>query len=44
MAIVKAGAFDDTSWIEPALEIYCDSRQAWTPKAAGAAEFPKMPG
>ncbi len=43
-AIVKASAFDDTSWIKPALEIFCDSRQAWTPKIEGLASFAKMPG
>ena len=43
-AIVKASAFDDTSWIKPTLEIFCDSRQAWTPKIEGLASFAKMPG
>jgi hypothetical protein len=43
-AIVKAGLFDDTGWIKPALEIYCESSQAWTPAAEGATRFPKMPG
>lgn len=43
-AIVKASAFDDTSWIKPALELYCDSRQAWTPKIEELTSFAKMPG
>jgi hypothetical protein len=43
-AIVKAGCFDDTSWLKPTLEIFCDSRQKWTPLVEGAGSFAKMPG
>jgi hypothetical protein len=43
-AIVKGGVFDDTSWLQPALQIYCDSRQTWTPLAEGTANFAKAPG
>lgn len=44
VAIVKGGAFDDTSWIKPTLEIYCDSKQVWAPLQDGLATFAKMPG
>jgi hypothetical protein len=26
-AIVQGGAFDDTGWIRPAMQIYCESKQ-----------------
>jgi hypothetical protein len=42
-AIVKAGCFDDTSWLKPSLQIYCDSRQEWAPLAEGTANFAKTP-
>ena len=44
VAIVKGGAFDDTSWLKPTLEIYCNSSQAWAPLQEGMATFAKMPG
>ena len=44
MAIVKGGLFDDTSWLKPTLQLYCDSRQPWTPLAEGTANFAKAPG
>jgi hypothetical protein len=43
-AIVKTGCFDDTRWLKPTLQIYCDSRQDWAPLAGETANFPKMPG
>jgi hypothetical protein len=43
-AIVKAGCFDDTSWLNPTLQIYCDSRQEWAPIPEHTANFAKMPG
>ncbi|MDG2336235.1 MAG: GFA family protein [Myxococcota bacterium] len=32
---VKAGAFDDASWIEPASSYWGDSAQPWAPPAEG---------
>jgi len=43
-AIVKGGCFDDTSWLKPTLQIFCDSKQNWTPLGEGTANFAKMPG
>lgn len=43
-AIVKAGCFDDTRWLKPTLQIYCDSRQDWAPLASDTANFAKAPG
>ena len=30
LSIVKVGTLDDTSWVRPSMEIYCDSAQDWT--------------
>ena len=30
LTIIKAGTLDDTSWLRPTMEIYCDSTQEWT--------------
>ena len=30
LTIVKAGTLDDTSWVKPTMEVYCDSAQEWT--------------
>jgi hypothetical protein len=44
MSIVRAGTLDDTSWLKPAMEIYCDSKQSWVQLGGGLQSFPKMPG
>ena len=43
-AIVKAGCFDDTSWLKPTLQVFCESREAWVPLVDGTANFARMPG
>ena len=43
LAIIKAGTLDDTSWLQPAMEIFCDSAQPWVKLAGDHARFPKMP-
>ena len=42
-AIIKAGTLDDTSWLKPAMEIYCDSKQPWVELSGNLPRFPKMP-
>jgi hypothetical protein len=42
-AIVRVGTLDDPSWVKPAMEIYCDSAQAWVELGGGMKRFPKMP-
>ena len=38
---IKAGTLDDSSWVKPGAEIWCDSRAAWgTPDET----VPRMPG
>jgi hypothetical protein len=27
--IIPAGTLDDTSWLKPTMEIYCDDAQSW---------------
>jgi len=27
--LVKCGVFDDTTWVKPILNLYCDSAQSW---------------
>lgn len=27
--VLKVGTLDDTSWVQPTMEIYCDSAQSW---------------
>ena len=42
-SILRAGTLDDTSWLQPAMEIYCDSKQNWVQLGGGLRSFPKMP-
>jgi hypothetical protein len=44
MVIVKAGTLDDTSSLQPAMHIFCASKQNWTAIPEGAKTFPGMPG
>ena len=41
---VKAGTLDDSSWLEPNLEVFTRSAQPWSPHVDGAAQFETMPG
>jgi len=43
LTFLKAGTLDDTSWLKPAMEIYCDSAQPWAPPLGGAQRLPKGP-
>jgi hypothetical protein len=43
MLMITAGTLDDPSWVKPAMEIYCDSKQPWVELAGGMASFAKMP-
>ena len=43
MSIVRAGTLDDTSWLKPTMEIFCDSQQPWVELGGGMQRFPKMP-
>jgi hypothetical protein len=44
ITIIHAGTLDDTSWLRPTGEIFCDSAQAWVRLGGNMARFPRMPG
>jgi hypothetical protein len=40
---LKAGTLDDTSWLRPVANSWCDSAQPWVAYPEGAARFPEGP-
>jgi hypothetical protein len=40
---IKAGTLDDTTWLNPTVNIWCDSAQHWTPIAESAVRFARNP-
>jgi hypothetical protein len=40
---IKAGTLDETSWLNPAVHIWCDSAQAWTIISESSAKFARNP-
>ena len=42
ITVLKAGTLDDTSWVRPVMEIYCDSAQQWTRGHVEMESHPKM--
>jgi len=42
LTILKAGTLDDTSWLNPTMEVYCDSAQKWTKRNEKLESHPKM--
>ncbi len=42
--MILAGTLDDTTVVQPAMEIYCDSAQPWLSLAGERKRFAKMPG
>jgi hypothetical protein len=43
VAFIKAGTLDDTSWLDPKMHIYCDSKEHWAAIPEGSQKFAKMP-
>jgi hypothetical protein len=41
--MIQAGTLDDSSWLKPAMQIYCDSAQSWLSLSGEWQRFPKMP-
>jgi hypothetical protein len=41
LAFIKAGTLNDTSWLEPQMHVWCDSKQDWFPLESHAGT--KMP-
>ncbi len=44
MMMIRAGSIDDPSWVKPAMEIQCESKQPWVDLGGGLQSFAKMPG
>jgi hypothetical protein len=44
MIFIKAGSLDDSSWLEPAAEVWTSSAQPWAPHFENAARFERGPG
>ena len=43
VAFIKAGTLDDTSWLDPKMHVYCDSKERWAPIPDDTQKFAKMP-
>lgn len=44
LAAVKAGTLDDSSWVKPTIQIWCNSAQPWGPIDESIAKAPANPG
>lgn len=40
---LKAGTLDDTSWVKPAVSIWCESAQGWVTSPEGVVAFAQNP-
>jgi hypothetical protein len=43
VVMIRTGTLDDTSWVKPGMEIYCDSAQPWVSLGGERQRFPKAP-
>jgi hypothetical protein len=43
VVMLRAGTMDDSSWVKPTMEIYCDSKMPWVALGGELKSFPKMP-
>jgi hypothetical protein len=43
MDVIKAGTLDDTSWLQPQLNVWCDSAQPWVHLSDAIPRFPQNP-
>jgi hypothetical protein len=43
LIFIKAGTLDDTSWVQPTMQMFCDRAQPWI-NLDGLQSFAKMPG
>jgi hypothetical protein len=44
LTLINAGTLDDTSWLRPTMQVFCDSAQPWVQLAGEMHSFAKMPG
>jgi hypothetical protein len=43
VVMIRAGTMDDSSWVQPSMQIYCDSKMPWVALGGDLQSFPKMP-
>lgn len=43
ITMLSAGTLDDPSWVKPAMEIYCASKQPWVELGGGMQKYDGMP-
>jgi hypothetical protein len=39
LVFIKAGSLDDSSWVEPGIEVWTSSAQPWSPRLEGVAQM-----
>ena len=44
VTFIKSGTLDDTSWLRPTMEVWCESEQPWVRQGGERQRFPRMPG
>ena len=44
LVMVLTGTLDDAGWVQPQVEIFCDSAQPWVALGGGMQRYPKMIG
>ena len=43
VVMIRAGTMDDSTWLKPNMEIYCDSKMPWVSLGGELQSFAKMP-
>jgi hypothetical protein len=43
LIFIKAGSLDDSSWLQPAVEVWTSSAQSWSPQFEGTARLERGP-
>ena len=41
ITVIPAGTLDETSWLKPTMEIYCNDAQSWVQLGGAMQRFPK---
>lgn len=44
LAAIKSGTLKDSSWVEPGIQIWCDSKQTWATLDESIQKAPRNPG
>ena len=43
MTLIMGGTLDDTSWLRPTIQLFCDSAQPWVPISHDTKNHARMP-